>query len=61
MCIICVEYAKGKMTPDEGLRALREVRETLEPEHGTEVYSELLRDWWDEWDDWEWENMPQTD
>ena len=61
MCILCVEYQKGKMTPDEGLKVLKEVRETLEPEHGTEIYSKLLRDWWDEWDDWEWENMPQTD
>ena len=61
MCIVCVEYGKGKMTPDEGLRALKEVRKTLEPEHSAEVYNELLRDWWDEWDDWEWENMPQTD
>ncbi len=61
MCIICVEYAKGKMTPDEGLSALKEIKETLEETHAAEVYANMLREWWDEWDDLEWENMPQTD
>jgi hypothetical protein len=54
MCIVCIEYSKGKMTPAEGLRALGEVKATEDKEHIEKVKMKL---WLDEWH----ENMPQTD
>jgi hypothetical protein len=56
MCMICVEYEKGKMSPLEGLRALKEITsETLEEKkHAEEVADKL---WFDEWR----LNVPQTD
>ena len=56
MCIVCVEYAKGKMTPLEGLRALGEMGSKTEEEkkHIEEVTEQL---WIDEWR----QNVPQTD
>lgn len=45
MCLICVEFQKGKMTIDEGWKNLSEMRETIEEEHITEV-EEML---WDAW------------
>ena len=57
MCIVCVEYAKGKMTPDEGLRAVGEMAPTMDDEHFEEVTKMLLDEWWLSWT----ENMPQTD
>ena len=56
MCIVCIEYLKGKMTPAEGLRALSEVeaKTTEDKKHIEEIKIKL---WLDEWH----ENMPQTD
>lgn len=37
MCLICVEFAKDRMTPFEARRALGEMIEGMEPEHVAEV------------------------
>lgn len=37
MCLICVEFAKERMTPFEARRALGEMIEAMEPEHVAEV------------------------
>ena len=57
MCLVCIEYSKGKMTAEEALRALGEMSPDLEEEHAERVYKNLLEEWWQEWH----ENMPQTD
>jgi len=57
MCLVCIEYAKGKMTPNEALHALNEMLESEEEEHLQEVAKKLLEDWWERWN----ENIPQTD
>lgn len=41
MCLICVELAKSKMTAREGRAALREMRETMDRAHLTEVEAKL--------------------
>ena len=33
MCLICTEYQKGKLTVNEAWNNLREMQDTLEPEH----------------------------
>lgn len=43
MCLICLEYMKGKMTKREGYRALSEVAKDLPQEHVIEVFA-LLED-----------------
>jgi len=40
MCIICVEFDKGRMTIPEARRALGEMRDVSE-EHATEVKEKL--------------------
>ena len=57
MCIICVEYAKGKMTPNEALHALGEVSTDPPDEHMEELAIKLMEDFWAHWH----EIMPQTD
>ena len=57
MCLICIEYAKEKMTIDEAYRALGEMKNELDKEHFKEILNKLDEDWWIEW----LENMPQTD
>ena len=57
MCIVCVEYAKGKMTPNEALRALGEVTTEPPDKHTEELAIKLMEDFWECWN----ENMPQTD
>jgi len=57
VCLVCIEYSKGKMTAEEALRALGEMSPDLEEEHAERVYKNLLEEWWQEWH----ENMPQTD
>ena len=44
MCLICVEYEKGKLTIKEAYRNLGEMNESLEPEHVQEVESMLEHD-----------------
>jgi len=57
MCIICIEYAKGKMTIKEAHRALNEMGTELDQKHIKEIVDILDRDWWNQW----LEKMPQTD
>lgn len=37
MCLICIEYAKGKLATYEALDNLREMRPTMSEEHHDEV------------------------
>ena len=37
MCIICVDFQKGSLTPTEAWRNLQEMKETLDDEHQDEV------------------------
>ena len=43
MCLICIEFQKGKMTVEEGWRNLSEMEDTIPKEHRTEV-EEMLWD-----------------
>ena len=43
MCLICVEYQKGKMTIGEARRALGEMREKIGDEHTDEVRDMLKK------------------
>ena len=44
MCIICVHYEKEKLTWEEGLRNLQEMRAVIGEEHAEEVEKMLLED-----------------
>jgi hypothetical protein len=57
MCIVCIEYTKGKMTAKEGLRALYELEATEEGKHIEEIREKLEKLWFEEWR----QNVPQTD
>jgi len=56
MCLVCIEYAKGKLLPEEGLRNLQEMKPQMEEDHYWEVYTKLsddyteqqLDEWWEE-------------
>jgi len=56
MCIICVEYEKEKLTIQEGLRNLQEMKPKIGETHYWEVYNrlsddqseELLDEWWEQ-------------
>ncbi len=41
MCLICVDFEKGKLTTKEARRALGEMAETLGPDHVAEVEQKL--------------------
>jgi hypothetical protein len=41
MCILCVEFEKGKLTFQETLRNLNEMLSTLEEEHIKEIIKML--------------------
>ena len=41
MCILCVEFEKGKLTLQETLRNLNEMLSTLEEEHINEIVKML--------------------
>ena len=43
MCLICVEYQKGRMTIGEARRALGEMREKIGEEHTDEVREMLQK------------------
>ncbi len=43
MCIICVDFEQGKLKANEARRALREMSETLPPEHVREVERKLTQ------------------
>ena len=57
MCLICIEYEKGKLLPEEGLRNLEEMKPQLEEEHYTKVYSMLQDDLLEEQLKHYWEEM----
>tara|TARA_R110000824_G_scaffold41357_5_gene123097 strand:+ start:706 stop:948 length:243 start_codon:yes stop_codon:yes gene_type:complete len=42
MCIICVEFAKGKLKLREAVRNYGEIKETISPEHQKEVEKKLF-------------------
>ena len=42
MCLICVEYQKGKLTVNEAWNNLNEMQETIDPEHIDVVLSMLF-------------------
>ena len=44
MCLICIEYEKGKLLPQEGLRNLKEMRPQLDEAHYSEISSKLYED-----------------
>ena len=44
MCIICIDFSKGKLTQKEAYRNLFEVAETLDEEHIEELISLLGED-----------------
>ena len=57
MCLICIEYEKGKLLASEGLRNLEEMKPQLEEKHYTEVYSKLQDDLLEEQLEFYWEEM----
>ena len=56
MCLVCIEYAKGNLLPEEGLRNLQEMKPQMEEDHYWKVYNMLsddhteqeLDEWWEE-------------
>jgi hypothetical protein len=44
MCLVCIEYAKGKLLPEEGIRNLQEMRPQMEEDHYWEIHSKLSDD-----------------
>ncbi len=57
MCLICIEYEKGKLLPLEGLRNLEEMKSTLEEKHYHEVYCKLYDDFLEQEQDEYWESI----
>jgi hypothetical protein len=53
MCLICIEYEKGKLLPLEGLRNLEEMKSTPEEEHYYDVYCKLYDDFLEQQDEQE--------
>ena len=51
MCLICVEWEKGKLTFTEAMRNLGEMSTALEPEHVEEVKKMLIDDLRNEYED----------
>jgi len=48
MCLICIEYEKGKLKAREALRNLAELKENLDPEHVRELQKRIITDVWEE-------------
>jgi len=42
MCLVCVEYGKGKLKFNEAFKNLGEIKELIGDEHYDEVYSSLV-------------------
>lgn len=57
MCIICIEYEKQKLTINEAIRNLNEIRPQIEEQHYWETLNMLnedleesqLEEWWEEY------------
>ena len=41
MCLICVEFEKGKLSADEAWKNLNELGDTIDPQHAIEVIKKL--------------------
>ena len=41
MCLICIDFDRGALRPQEARRALREMREGLDEAHAKEVEQKL--------------------
>lgn len=56
MCIICIEYEKQKLTINEAIRNLNEIKPQIEEQHYWETLNMLnndleesqLEEWWEE-------------
>ena len=48
MCLICIEYEKGKLKAAEALRNLSELKENLDPDHVKELQNRIITDVWKE-------------
>ncbi len=44
MCMICVDFMKQKMTTQDARRALREMRDGMDPEHAREVSQMIVEE-----------------
>jgi|7_EtaG_2_1085326.scaffolds.fasta_scaffold188164_1 hypothetical protein len=44
MCLVCIEYAKQKLTIEEGIRNITEMKQEVGEEHFLEVYNQLHDD-----------------
>ena len=47
MCLICIEYEKGKLKAREALRNLAELKENLDPDHVIELQKRIVTDVWE--------------
>tara|TARA_R100000008_G_scaffold70204_1_gene47768 strand:+ start:924 stop:1109 length:186 start_codon:yes stop_codon:yes gene_type:complete len=45
MCLVCVEYAKQKLTTNEAMRNIQEMRQQVGEKHYNEVYNKLYDDY----------------
>lgn len=45
MCLVCVEYQKGKLTVLEAFQNLSEMEDTIPSEHYEEVMNMLTKEW----------------
>ena len=41
MCIICIDFERGALRPQEARRALREMRSSLDAQHAQELEKKL--------------------
>ena len=57
MCLVCVEYEKGKLKIDEAVRNLGEMKESVGEEHYDETMifltQEMLKEQWNESIHWD--------
>jgi len=42
MCLICVQFNNGKLTPEEALRNFKEMRSGMDPDHAEKVEEMLV-------------------
>ena len=47
MCLICIEYEKGKLKAPDALRNLMELKENLDPDHVKELQNRIIADVWE--------------
>ena len=55
MCLICIEWEKGKLTVTEGFRNLREMENSIPKEHFEEVTNNLYK----AMEEIEWNKLPE--